>query len=237
MIDWHTHILPYMDDGSKNEEMSASMMKKSCEEGVNTVILTPHFYPHKEDPKRFISRRSQSLEKLLSHLQALDAGGEKIKWPGFILGAEVFYFHELARIDEEILKYLCIGNSKYLMVELPVEPWSAEVYASLESLIFNRGIIPVLAHIDRYFHIIKDISPLTELVEEGMLIQLNAGALDGFFSRRKALKMIDSGLVHILASDCHNMSDRPPNLKAGFDKLKDKIDSKTAYRLVTVDPN
>ncbi len=237
MIDWHTHILPSMDDGSKNEEESVAMLSLCCDGGVNSVVLTPHFYPHKEDPDKFLRRRSKSLDNLQAYMADIDQTREKLKpWPRFILGAEVYYFPQLSAMDREEIKALSIGNSNYLMIEFPMETWGRGLYENLERLIFSKGITPVLAHIDRYFSFIKDVRPLKELVSEGMLIQLNTEALDGIFTRRKALKWINSGLVHILASDCHNISDRPPNLDQGISRLANYIGKDKAKELVSLEP-
>lgn len=237
MIDWHTHILPSMDDGSKSVEESVAMLELCRNMGVTTVVLTPHFYPHKEDPERFLERRSRSLERLNKHLKVTGNPSESHDFkPKLIPGAEVYYFPELAVVEEERLRKLCIGESRYMMVELPVEPWNYETYITLENMICNRWITPVLAHIDRYFHLIKDTVPLRELINMGALVQLNVEALDGFFSRRKALKWIDSGMVHILASDCHDLSERPPNLDHGRQLLQDHIDDSTINKLMAVEP-
>ena len=236
MIDWHTHILPSMDDGSKSPEESIDMLRIGKDGGVGTVVLTPHFYPHKEDPERFLRRRDRSLTKLKASMEAPDADADRRAWPALIPGAEVYYFNELAAMDQRDLEKLCIGDSNYLMIELPAKLWNEDVYTTLEALIYNRRFIPVLAHIDRYFHLIKDKKPLMELVSGGMLIQMNVEALEGFFPRGKALKWIDDGLVHILASDCHNSSDRLPNLHKGQEILKGRIDESAIGRLVSFNP-
>jgi protein-tyrosine phosphatase len=246
MIDWHTHILPSMDDGSKSVEESADMLERCINMGVKAVVLTPHFYPYKEDPERFLRRRARSLARLREHISQIGAPMSKsaaeapdskfADWPTLIPGAEIYYFPELAVLEEECLKKLCIGESRYLMVELPAEPWSEDIFNTLESMICNRRIIPVLAHIDRYFHFIKDVAPLRELIHLGMLVQLNVEALDGFFSRRKTLKWINGGMVHLLASDCHDLSERPPNLERGCGILRKYIDQEMIEKLTTTAP-
>lgn len=237
MIDWHTHILPSMDDGSKSVEESAAMLERSLKAGVTAVVLTPHFYPDREDPDRFLKRRSRSLEKLKEHLEATErSAGISESWPKLIPGAEVYFFPELAVLEEEMLRKLCIGESRYIMVELPEKRWTDEIFETLEGMIINRRMIPVLAHIDRYFHFIKDTARLRELVRMGMLVQLNAEALDGFFSRRTALKWIDSGMVHILASDCHDLTKRPPDLDHGYRHLEGHIDDRMIDELTAREP-
>ncbi|MDD4583155.1 MAG: hypothetical protein PHR60_03075 [Eubacteriales bacterium] len=230
MIDWHTHILPDMDDGSKDVEESIAMLKLCQNQGVTTVVLTPHFYPHRDEPEHFLKRRNRSMEELNKNLMQINQVNEsKTPLPKLILGAEVYFFPELAVMEKKQLQSLCLGKSSYLMVELPVETWTKRVYQSLESMIYNRGIRPVIAHIDRYFHYIKDIGPLKELIDMGVLVQLNTEALEGFLARRKAIKWIDAGYVHLLGSDCHNMEDRKPNLDWGYKILGDRWKEKIIY--------
>lgn len=237
MIDWHTHILPSMDDGSKSVEESAAMLERCRNAGVTAVVLTPHFYPNKEDPDSFLKRRSQSLDRLSEHLaETEDSARISVSLPKLIPGAEVYFFPELDVLEEGELRKLCIGESRYIMLELPEKRWTNEIFNTLENMICDQRIIPVLAHIDRYFHFIKDTAPLRELISMGTLVQLNVEALDGFFPRRKALKWIDAGMVHMLASDCHDLSERPPNLDRGRQLLQGHIDNKTINQLMAVEP-
>jgi protein-tyrosine phosphatase len=241
MIDWHTHILPFIDDGSSSIGESISMLKKSSEQGVTKIVLTPHYYPHKEDPERFLRRRDYSLGKLKSGIERIYLDEDNLEpltfeLPTLVLGAEVYFFSELAGMDESNLKALCIEGTNILMVELPMEEWGNNIFDALEGLIFNRNIYPLIAHIDRYFSFIKDSSPLKELVREGMLIQLNTEGLEGFFSKRKAVRWIEEGLVHILATDCHNQTDRPPNLAVAKTILKSHINERTIANITSFDP-
>lgn len=229
MIDWHTHILPGIDDGCKNVTESIAILEHYRNRGVSAVVLTPHFYPHKESVDRFLKRRDKAVKKLENGITEASLGGNSL--PQLIIGAEVFFYPELARMEESRLKRLCIGDSSYLMIELPLETWNNRIYESLENLICNRGIKPVLAHINRYYHCIKNPAYLKDLVDMGMLIQLNTEALDGFLSRRRALKWIKSGYVQLLGSDCHNMTTRKPNLHYGVEIIERCIGEKVNNRL------
>ncbi len=213
------------------------MLERCRDTGVTDVVLTPHFYADKENPESFLSRRDLSFDNLNAHINKEDLSGNPAGfWPRMIPGAEVYYFPELAAMDGSLLRKLCIGDSPYILVELPAEPWGEEVYKTLESMIFNRRVIPILAHIDRYFPFIKNPEPIWELAGMGMLIQLNGGALDHFLIRRKALKWIDAGMVHMLASDCHDPVHRSPNMDKACKFLQDCRDSSVAGRLTGSDP-
>ena len=245
MTDWHTHILPAMDDGSRDVAESLAMLKLCGEQGVTAVALTPHFYPQKESPARFFRRRDASLDALEAAVSLRKAaspetpvsleqiacpetpvslGGSEAELflPERIPGAEVFFFSQLAQMAEDDLNRLCIGDTKLLMVEMPLENWDESVFSCLEELMYDRNLIPVLAHIDRYFRFIKDVERLEHLIREGLIVQMNAGALLDLWSRKKAIQWILADRVHLLGSDCHNMSTRKPNLGEAYKVLTAK---------------
>ena len=109
MIDFHSHILPGMDDGSKNIEESLALLRMLAEQGVKKVVATPHFYANDESVEKFLARRQQSYESLRA---ALPAG-----MPEILLGAEVRYYQGISRLKE--LKELCVQGSNLLLLERP----------------------------------------------------------------------------------------------------------------------
>lgn len=232
ITDWHTHILPGIDDGSKDVEESLSMLDLCWAQGVKEVLLTPHFYPQKESPKRFLRRRSASaslLEKAISRFEKEESHARQI--PKRILAAEMYYFDELASLEQEALESLCIEKTNMLMVEMPQNTWDERVFTCLETLLYERKITPLIAHIDRYYSSVCDMKRLEDLISEGLRIQLNAGALLGPFSRKKALRWIEDGFVHLIGSDCHNMNTRKPNLDKAFSVLQRKLGEAEAIKL------
>jgi len=122
-IDFHTHILPAVDDGSKSVEESLEMLAMEREQGVETVVLTPHFYPQSDRPHRFLDRRQRAFEKLMA------AGGAE-QLPRFRLGAEVYYFNGIG--SWEGLKDLAIEGTKYVLIEMPFTKWTGRMYDELE---------------------------------------------------------------------------------------------------------
>ena len=234
LTDWHTHILPAMDDGSRDVVESLAMLKLCGEQGVTAVALTPHFYPQKESPGEFFRRRDASLETLEAAVSlrkaAYSEGSMSLEnseagffLPERILGAEVFFFSQLAHMAEDDLNRLCIGSTKLLMVEMPLATWDESVFNCLEELMYDRNLVPILAHIDRYYRFIKDVERLECLIEEGLLVQMNAGELLSIITRRNAIKWILANRVQMLGSDCHNMSTRKPNLAEAYKALASKI--------------
>ena len=104
-------MLPGIDDGSKNVEMSLDMIRRSAEQGVEGIIFTPHFYADMNSPETFLNRRARALEALESNLDKLP------KVPIYTVGAEVHYFRGISRIQD--LESLCIGKSDYILIEMP----------------------------------------------------------------------------------------------------------------------
>lgn len=216
MIDFHSHLLHGIDDGSRSIDETIKMLHEYAEQKVSHIILTPHYYPYKTDPETFFHKRNKSFSDLMNYLRN-ETPPDGRRWPELVLGAEVFYFAELPGIAE--LKRLCIGNSRYMMLEILDESWNEKIVKVFEILIGNRGIIPVIAHVEQNIHKRSDAELLRELINLGALAQINSDSLTNIFSRRKAINLFRNGAVQLLGSDCHNLSDRPPNLLKGYNIL------------------
>lgn len=196
MIDLHSHILPGVDDGSKDAEMSAALLKMLAEQGVTTVVATPHFYADKDNPEEFHRRRAEGLAQLPeTPLQVL-------------AGAEVAYFDSMSHSDA--LKSLCIGDTKLLLVEMPFGTWTERFVQEVCEIATGQGLQPVLAHVDRYRS--QFMKYYNRFLEYDVLFQFNTDAFLDWRNRRWALAQFDRGLVHFLGSDCHNLTTRLPQM-------------------------
>lgn len=212
MIDFHSHILPKMDDGSRSAEESEALLKMLCAQKVDTVVATPHFYANSETVSDFIRRRKEAhgeLEKKLFE------GA-----PQILLGAEVKYYQGISKMEE--LKSLCIGESKLLLLEMPFSSWTEYNINEIENIVCTRGITVVLAHIERYLKFQKK-SVWDRLWQNGVLMQINADFVIKFFSRRTALKMLEQNKVQFLGSDCHNTESRAPKMQGAVKIISDKL--------------
>ena len=126
MTDLHTHILHGMDDGSPDVETSLAMLREEARQGVDTVVLTPHFYRDRERPEHFLARRERAADRLNDAILSLPEE-ERRALPRLVLGAEVAWWPNLADCEE--LPELCIGRTKNLLVELPFTPWNDRMLA------------------------------------------------------------------------------------------------------------
>ena len=212
MTDNHTHILPGMDDGSKSPEMSLKMLQMELDQGVDTVVLTSHCYRDREKPKDYLARRSTSFEILQEAIEK-----NQVAVPRLLLGAEVAWAPHLSEWDE--LEQLCCQGTRNLLLEMPFRPWSHSMIDQIYDMMEKRDVTPVFAHLERY---IKDqrADHIREIISMGTPIQISAAPLLKFMSRHLLVKMVKNHTAHLLASDCHNLTTRPPNLKPGLDVVR-----------------
>ncbi len=220
LIDFHTHVLPGMDDGSSSVQESLQMLEASMRQGVFGMVLTPHFYANTDNPVHFLEKRSRSLDKLKQHM--------RIPMPLLIPGAEVQYFSGITEVKE--LTQLCVDQTDLLLIEMPFRKWSSRVLDDVMQLNSRDNLRIVIAHIDRYLEE-QPKGTLEYLVNNRVLIQANAEYFIRFFHRYKALRMLDQGDIHLLGSDCHNMTSRPPQMGECFRIIRSKLGSEAAERI------
>lgn len=224
MIDFHTHILPGMDDGSSTPEMSLQMLASEAAQGVHTVVLTPHFYRQDEDPARFLQRRTARWDVLQSFIQQLPTE-EAASLPRLTLGAEVAWVPNLAEWPE--LPQLCLGNSAYMLLELPFIRWNSRIIQQVYDIQIRTGITPILAHLERY-RSLQDKGLYREVFTSGLPIQIGCDFISSdMWTRRAVLKMLKTNDLAMLASDAHNLSKRPPNMGTAVHFLEKKLGTLT----------
>lgn len=222
LIDFHTHILPEMDDGSRSVEESLKMLSLSAQQGVAKVALTPHFYADRDNPEHFLKKRQSCYEKLCASM------GEGL--PQIFPGAEIAYFEGLSQMKE--LEAFRIQGTKALLIEMPFRPWTERLVADISDLARHSGFTVVLAHVERYDNCTSE-RVLKSLVYEGVLMQSNANSFLRFMSKSKAFRRLDEGMVHLLGSDCHNTGSRPPNLAEAFTAIQNKQGLQAVSSLVS----
>lgn len=221
IIDFHSHVLPGIDDGSRDVSMSRQMLRLSAEQGVEVVNATPHFYASRDRIERFLDRRSRAYDRLTEVLTP--------DLPRLHLGAEVAFFSGIS--DADRIDALCLEGTDVLLLELPFRPWSERDLAEVEALIRVRGFQLVLAHLERYLLIRENRNYIPRLLELPLQVQINAGSLLEWRRRGKALQLFRQGQAHLLGSDCHNLTDRPPNLTAGRQVLAKKAGQECLARV------
>ena len=211
MVDLHTHILFGVDDGPRELATSLRMLKAQAEQGVDAVVLTPHFYRHREHLPDFLERRHAAWNRLQEHLTE--------DLPQVILGAEVTWVPNLADCDH--LGRLCIGNTKHMLLELPFTKWDVSLANQIYDLMGRTGITPILAHLERY---VQDqrAEILEEILSLELPVQISSTPLLHLTTRGKCMKLLRN-CGHVLASDCHDPVRRKPDLAEGMAVIRKKL--------------
>lgn len=212
LIEMHCHILPGIDDGAKDVQTSLKMIERLKEQGVETIVLTSHFYSDTMSLEDFLAKRDNAMAELTT---ALPDGS-----PRLIPAAEVYISEYLFNYDS--LDKLKIGNSDYVLIEHPFSSeFSQKDYNRLSNLYCDYGVKPILAHIERYKALMDNPKKIDGLLDLGCLTQVN---ISSFFyehhsTKKKLFKLLKSGRISLIGSDCHNMTSRPPEYADGISAI------------------
>lgn len=219
VFDIHSHIVPKVDDGSDSVRESVGILKLLQKQGVEKVIATPHFYADK-------CRLGEYLENIAQEYHRLRMSVAGQETPEMFLGYEVYYFRGISSF--EALERLSIHGSRYILIELPYARVSQKVIGELADIAINRGMIPIIAHVDRYFKY-NSVKELIGIFKDGFFRgQVNADSFVLGLNRRKALALLESGCCQYLGSDVHNLTSRPPRM----DKALEYIEKKIGWRYI-----
>ena len=225
IIDFHSHILPGIDDGSASVEQSIAMLRMEAEQGIEHVIATPHFYPKHHTPSEFLKRREEA-EKLLREEMAKHEG-----LPQLSVGAEVYFFSGIA--DSDVLQELTIDKKGCIILEMPHSVWTQSMYQEMEGISVKQGITPIIAHIDRYIRPFKTREIMKHLDVLPVLVQANASFFLHPGTKRTALRLLREDRIHLLGSDCHNISTRSPNMGQATEMILQHLGAEVIQRICT----
>lgn len=215
MIDIHSHILPGVDDGAKNMEQSLRMLRMAWEQGIEAMIVTPHYHKKWPGPEpEVIQKKTEELQK--------QAHGQGIPIQLYT-GNELFYHHGL--IEKLKAREVCtLAGSVYVLVEFyPGEEF--EYITDGLSELQAYGYRPILAHVERYVCLMNDSERIWELVSRGCLIQMNAKSVEGksnWKTRHQVWKLLKNEMVHFIATDTHDEKERPPRIAVAEGYVKKK---------------
>ncbi len=225
MIDLHSHILPGVDDGAPNLEVSLEMARMAVDDGIQVMACTPHFMPGMYD------NTAPDICARVAQLQAeLEARGIPLH---LVTGCDAHIrpdFLDCLR-NNQILR---LNDSRYVLFEPPhnIPP------QRLEDLLFNilvAGYVPVLTHPERLKWIEQGFEVFERLFRQGVWMQITAGSLTGRFGKRPqywAERMMAEGMIHILATDAHNLRSRPPIMSKAFEIAEAELGLDEAKNLV-----
>ena len=212
MIDLHSHILPNVDDGSKDMNMSIEMIKEAIKCGTKKIVATPHY------AKGYYTNEYNKIKEIFPEFK------DKIKKE---LDVEIYHGQEVY-FTENILEEFKMGNigtindSRYMLVEFPPMDFKVESLDYLYELQI-RDIVPVVAHPERYRAVMKNPDMLNEFIEAGCLFQLNGTSLHGAFgkeSQKASRILLNSGVYNFIGSDAHRSDKRTMNLTESIEIIK-----------------
>lgn len=224
MIDLHCHLLPGIDDGAKDEAMSLAMARSAVADGITVVACTPHIMPG------VYENEGPDIAAAVTSRQAV-LGREGIALR-LVVGADV-------HVDPGLVAGLRSGRiptlngSRYFLFEPPHHVAPPRLEDSLFSIL-SAGYVPVLTHPERLSWAEGNYDLIVELSHRGVLMQLTGGSITGRFGRqvqRFADRMLDDGIVHLIASDAHNDGSRPLRLSGARDILAERYGREEAENL------
>ena len=229
MIDIHSHIIFGVDDGAKDESSTLELLRDSYNQGVRTIIATPH-------------RRKKMFETdiniIYQNFEETRELAKKVADDLVVhLGSEIYYQEgELKNIEEK--KYPTLANTDYILIEFNYGISYRELNQVLRNILL-LGLTPIVAHIERYDCLAEDLGRVEELVDIGCLMQVNTSSVlkpKLFGDKRKIYKKrarayLDMNVVAFIASDMHDIERRPSYMKQAYDIVLEKYGKNRANRL------
>ena len=235
MIDLHSHILPDLDDGAATWEDSLEMARMAVADGIRTMVASPHLFRHRAVNLAEANPKGAILDKIREFKQKLAAAGLDLEilpgcdFPLCFEGLQLLENNEILTVN---------AGGRFLLFEFPdssLPPATEDICFRLTS----KGIIPIITHPERHFIFMEMPRKLQRLIDLGCLVQLTAASLTGGFGRqvaRAAREMLRKGYCHILASDAHSPSYRPPLLSKALEAASSLVGQARALAMVTTTP-
>ncbi len=230
MIDIHHHLLPGVDDGAPDLNVSLAMVEMALADGITHIACTPHASHHYQyDPERNAAVFAELQDAVHARF------GEQMT---LALGCD---FHLMYDNIEDAQRYptrYTINGHNYLLVEFPdtaISPNTARTFYDLSL----SGMTPVITHPERNLILSRQPERMYEWIQAGALVQVTAASLLGRFgpiAERAAHWLLDHRWVHFLATDAHNTHSRPPLLSPAFAAVAERVDAATAERLCLHNP-
>lgn len=207
--DYHCHILPAFDDGAKDIETSNQMLDKMQEQGIENIVLTSHFYPHREKSVTdFLERREKAFSEI-SHRNF-----------SFYPAAEIAVERGISELKD--IEKLAVQGTKLILLELPFNNAGRWVIDEIHNIICDTGLKPILAHIHRYTKVFSK-NDFNDIINLNAIMQINVELLETFSGRRFLNKLIKNQQEIVFGSDSHNLSDRKPDYHLLKKHIKDEI--------------
>ena len=228
MIDFHSHILPNIDDGSTSIEETINLIKEASQVGFTGIISTSHYIQGYYEFNCY--ERKQLLDIVKKKMCS-----DKFLNLDLYLGSEIYFSPEIVDLIKK-QKASTINNTRYILFELPMNTKPLFVKEVVFELIEN-GYIPIIAHPERYSYIQNEIKYAEELASVGTLFQSNYGSIIGIYgseAKKTLKKLLKSNLVSFLGSDVHRTEQIYPQIPKALKKIKKLISEEEVQKLTTL---
>lgn len=224
-FDMHSHMLCCVDDGAKNQEVMFSMLEMAYADGIRAICLTPHYSPY------LFGDTYEASERAFALLREYTAQRHPDMY--LYIGHELGYHNGCgAALADGVCR--TIAGSRYVLVDFPKKVDFFEICNAMNQ-IRSMGFCPILAHTERYRCLCSKLSWIRSFVEDGGIVQINASSANGDWgttAQRQWKKLLKHGLAHIVSSDAHNLTTRPPKMSVCMEQLRKYCDEQTVRDLV-----
>lgn len=229
MIDLHCHLLPGIDDGATDLETSLEMARIAVEDGITLIACTPHQMPG------YYENTAPGIRSAVVELQAqLDAAGIPLR---LTTGADVHLVPDMVTGLKDG-RLMTLAGGRYFLFEPPHNTAPPRLADSVFDTM-AAGFHPIITHPERLRWIEDHYDTMTLLAKSGAWMQLTAGSITGRFGKRPQYwseRMLDEGLVHLIASDAHNLRARLPKLSSAVEMVAARLGEDAAYDMVVTRP-
>lgn len=228
-VDIHSHILPALDDGAKDESQFLEMLRMAAADGITDIIATPHFHYRRGHATPY-----QIREAVTKGQQLIKEAGLDIR---LYAGNELYYTHELLE-TVKAGEALTMADSDYVLLEFSPDTERRKIRNAVYQFL-SEGYYPIIAHMERYQAFQKHMDFAAEIFDMGAYYQINAGSIlgaAGWTTKRFTKIMLQSGMIHFIATDAHDMSKRPPHLEKALNRVEKKLGEQEALRYVSNNP-
>ena len=221
MIDFHSHILPQIDDGSKSYNETIEMLEEAKNAGFEKIISTSHYI------EKYYEINEEQRLQLLKNINFQD-----IK---LYLGSEIYVTNEIVQLLKD-KKASTINNSRYVLYELPMHSKNMNDKEIIYRIVEN-GYVPIIAHPERYSYVQEAPEYVEELAEMGALFQSNYGSIIGMYgekAKKTVKKLLKQNLIHFFGSDVHRPEQIYPKIPKILKKLNKIVSQEKLEELTTL---
>ena len=229
MIDFHSHILPNIDDGARNVEETFKLIKEAEEVGFDTIISTSHYIEGYYESN--VAERETWIKAINEKLK------ERSQNITLHLGNEVYLSNNIKELIEE-KKATTIKGTNYILFEMPLNTKPLNIFDVVYDML-QQKLRPILAHPERYSYVQKDPNLIYDLIEKGVLMQCNYGSIIGQYqdkARIIAKKLLENDMVHFLGSDVHRAGTVYKNIPRILNEIEKIVGKEKLEELTTINP-